>query len=50
LGKLWEHFSELYAEISHEAKDDFEAFWEEIVKANEEQIHQLGLKNRRNQS
>ena len=46
--KLWERFSELYAEISREAEDDFEAFFgREFVKAYESQINQLDMKKNR---
>ena len=46
--KLWERFSELYAEISREAEDDFEAlFGREFVKAYESQINQLDMKKNR---
>jgi FHA domain-containing protein len=46
--KLWERFSELYAEISREAEDDFEAFFgKEFVKAYEAQISRLDQKSKR---
>ena len=40
--RLWELFSELFAEISREAEDDFEAlFGREFVRAYEQQISRL---------
>ena len=40
--RLWELFTEMFAEISREAEDDFEAlFGREFVRAYEEQINQL---------
>ncbi len=40
--RLWELFGELYAEISREAEDDFEAlFGREFVKAYEQQVARL---------
>ena len=40
--RLWELFTEMFAEISREAEDDFEAlFGREFVRAYEEQINRL---------
>ena len=40
--RLWERFTEMFAEISREAEDDFEAlFGREFVRAYEEQINRL---------
>ena len=40
--RLWELFNEMFAEISREAEDDFEAlFGREFVRAYEEQIDRL---------